>query len=165
MSIGKVIDAMIGYYAGDARRINHFLKVYGFSKAIGEMEGLDDRTQEILEITAVTHDIGIKLSEEKYGNCSGQHQQVEGPPEARKLLEGQGYDGELVDRVCFIISMHHTYKDIVGLDYQILVEADFLVNAFEDNLPETAIMSFRDKVFRTETGKMFLERIYGKVNA
>jgi len=164
MRTGKVIDGMIRYYAGDARRINHFLKVYGFSKAIGEMEGLDDRTQEILEITAITHDIGIKLSEEKYGNCSGAHQQVEGPPEARKLLEGLGFEDDIIERVCFIISRHHTYKDIQGIDYQILVEADFLVNAFEDSLPETAIASFRDKVFRTETGKRFLERLYGIID-
>ncbi len=164
MRTGKVIDAMIGYYAKDARRINHFLKVYGFSKSIGEMEGLDERTQEILEITAVTHDIGIKISEEKYGNCSGANQQAEGPPEARKLLLELGFEDELVERVCFIISRHHTYKDIHGLDYQILVEADFLVNAFEDSLSETAIRSFRDKVFRTGTGKRFLEDLYVKID-
>ncbi|ETA81223.1 HD domain-containing protein [Youngiibacter fragilis] len=163
MRSGKVIDAMIRYYAGDVRRINHFLKVYGFSKAIGEMEGLDDRTQEILEVTAATHDIGIKNSEEKYGNCSGAHQQVEGPPEARKLLEGIGFEEDIIERVCFIISRHHTYKDIQGIDYQILVEADFLVNAFEDKLQEAAIKSFRDKVFRTGTGKVFLERLYGEI--
>lgn len=50
--IGLLINAMIHYYSGDARRINHFLKVYGFAKAIGELEGLDERTQEILEIAA-----------------------------------------------------------------------------------------------------------------
>jgi hypothetical protein len=53
ISIGQVINAMIGYYAGDVRRINHFLKVYGFAKAIGELEGLDESTQEILEIAAL----------------------------------------------------------------------------------------------------------------
>ena len=62
--IGQIINAMIAYYAGDVRRINHFLKVYGFAKAIGEMEGLDEST-EIIEIAALTHDIGIKNSEKK----------------------------------------------------------------------------------------------------
>ena len=77
---------MVAYNACDARRIHHFIKVYGFAKMIGETEGLDADTQEILEIAALTHDIGIRNSERKYGNCSGAHQQEEGPPEARALL-------------------------------------------------------------------------------
>ena len=43
--IGQVLDAMMCYYAGDPRRINHFLKVYGFAKAIGEKEGLPAQVQ------------------------------------------------------------------------------------------------------------------------
>ncbi|WP_227020691.1 hypothetical protein [Sinanaerobacter chloroacetimidivorans] len=52
---GQVINEMIHYYAGDPLQINHFLKVYGFAKAIGEMEGLDAETQEILEKHAGIH--------------------------------------------------------------------------------------------------------------
>ena len=100
--IGKIINAMIAYYAGDVRRINHFLKVYGFAKAIGEMEGLEESTQEILEITALTHDIGIKNSEKKYNNSAGNYQQIEGPPEAKKLLEGLGIESGVIDRVCWL---------------------------------------------------------------
>ena len=29
---------MIKYYAGDIKRINHFIKVHGYAKAIGEAE-------------------------------------------------------------------------------------------------------------------------------
>ena len=57
--IGTVIKAAIDYFDGDVRRINHFLKVYGYSKTLGELEGLDERTLEILETTSVLHDIGI----------------------------------------------------------------------------------------------------------
>jgi hypothetical protein len=35
MRIGDVANAMIAYNAGDARRVNHLLKVYGFAKVIG----------------------------------------------------------------------------------------------------------------------------------
>jgi hypothetical protein len=159
-NIGQVIHAMIEYYAGDAPRINHFLKVYGFAKSIGEMEELDAPTQEILEAAAVTHDIGIKNSELKYGSPDGIHQQIEGPPEAEKLLRSLGFDPQLVERVCFLIAHHHDYDQISGLDYQILVEADFLVNAFEGALSGTSIRSFGDKIFKTETGKSFLKRLY-----
>ncbi len=158
--IGKIINAMIAYYAGDVRRINHFLKVYGFAKAIGEMEGLDESTQEILEIAALTHDIGIKNSEKKYNSSAGNYQQIEGPPEAKKLLERLDVESGIIDRVYWLIAHHHTYTDIQGIDYQILVEADFLVNFYEDNVSQDSIQSIRDKIFKTLSGKMILNAIY-----
>jgi hypothetical protein len=159
---GKLVQAMITYYTGDARRINHFLKVYSLAKAIGEMEGLDEYTQEILEAAALTHDIGIRNSELKYQSSSGSHQQIEGPPEAQKLLAELGYGRPVIDRVCWLIAHHHTYNDIQGNDYQILVEADFLVNAFEDNLSADSIRSIRNKIFKTKIGTAFLDDIYLK---
>jgi len=159
-TIGELIQEMIAYYAGDMRRINHFLKVYGFAKAIGELEGLDARTQGILEIAALTHDIGIKVSEIKYGDASGQHQQEEGPPEAETMLTGLGVDRTVIDRVCRLIARHHTYTDIRDVDHQILVEADFLVNIDEGDVPAESIRSIHDKIFRTESGKRLLRALY-----
>jgi len=160
MLTGEVARAMTDYNAGDARRVNHLLKVYGFAKTIGECEGVDASTQEILEIAALTHDIGIRNSERKYGSCSGEHQQIEGPPEAEQMLAALGAGRALIDRVCWLIAHHHTYTDIQGLDYQILVEADFLVNAFEDEMPRQAIKNVREKLFRTQTGIRLLNTLY-----
>lgn len=160
MKTGDVITAMTAYNAGDARRVNHLIKVFGFAKTIGEREGLDVQTQEILEIAALTHDIGIRISERKYGNCSGVHQQEEGPPEARALLTSLGAEEEIIDRVCWLIAHHHTYNDIQGMDYQILVEADFLVNAYEDEMDEDAIRTVRDKLFRTRSGVELMNFLY-----
>lgn len=157
---GHVINAMINYYAGDIRRIKHFLKVYGFAKTIGEMEDLDERTLQILEIAAVTHDIGIKNSEFKFNSSAGCYQQTEGPPEAKKLLETLWFDQDLIDRVCWLIAHHHTYDDIIDLDCQILVEADFLVNADEDGLSAEAIQNVENMIFRTKTGKKLLNEMY-----
>lgn len=53
----------------------------------------------------------------------------------------------------YLVGHHHTYKDIDGLDYQILVEADFLVNYFEDGLDKEHIKKSAEKIFKTETGK------------
>ena len=160
MLTGDVLREMIAYNAGDARRINHLMKVFCFAKAIGEAEGLDGATQEILEIAALTHDIGIRNSERKYGNCTGAHQQEEGPPEARALLIRLGATDALVERVCWLIAHHHTYTNIKGLDYQILVEADFLVNAYEDEMDEDAIRTVQEKLFCTQTGKELLKKLY-----
>lgn len=80
----RVKEKMIEYYAGDARRIHHFLKVHSFAKLIGEMEGVTGEELEILEVAALVHDIGIKNSEKKYGYNTGKTQEKEGPPEAEK---------------------------------------------------------------------------------
>lgn len=159
-STGQVINAMIDYYAGDPRRVNHFLKVYGFAKAIGEAEKLSESEQYILELAALTHDIGIKNSELKYGNAGGGHQQVEGPPEAEKLLQEVGVDESVTERVCWLIAHHHTYSDIQGTDYQILIEADFIVNAFEDDFDIRAVRGFRDQYFKTPAGLRILNELY-----
>jgi HD superfamily phosphodiesterase len=158
----RVMNAMITYYAGDVRRVNHFIKVYGFAKAIGEMEGLPEREQSILEIAALTHDIGIKNSEAKYNSAAGHYQELEGPPEAREMLESLGLDTLLIDRVCWLIGHHHTYGDLKERDHLILIEADFLVNACEDGMAESSIISVRDKIFRTATGKRYLDTLYFK---
>lgn len=160
-STEKIIDAMITYYSGDAKRISHFLKVYGFAKTIGAGEGIDAETQQILEIAALTHDIGIKNSEVKFGSSAGSYQQTEGPPEARKLLEALGVREEITERVCWLIAHHHTYTNICGIDYQILVEADFLVNAYEDDMSPEAIESIKSKIFRTNSGIKYLNSIFG----
>jgi HD superfamily phosphodiesterase len=154
------MEAMVRYFEGDVKRINHLLKVYGFAKTIGELEGLDEKTQEILEMASITHDIGIKISEKKHHSASGYYQQMEGPNEAKILLEGLEIEKETIERVCWLIAHHHTYHNIEQMDHQILVEADFLVNAWEDSMDKTAIISVRTKVFRTEAGKSMLDSIY-----
>lgn len=157
---GKVIDAMITYYAGDILRINHFLKVYALAKSIGECEGLPQDVQLTLEIAAITHDIGIKASEEKYGSAAGPYQEQEGPPLARELLTVLGVDDAMIERVCYLIGRHHTYTDVDGLDYQILIEADFLVNLHEGKCGLSAIHTVRENTFRTAAGIRFLERMF-----
>mgnify|MGYP003168269951 CR=1 FL=1 len=155
-----IINEMISYYANDPRRVNHFLKVYSFSKSIGELEKLDEEMQYILEIAAIMHDIGIKISEEKYNSSAGNYQEIEGPPVAREMLEMLGFDEKIIERVCFLIGHHHTYSKIDNIDYQILIEADFLVNIYEDEIKYDSIVSIKDKYFKTKAGINFLEKLY-----
>ena len=78
--INKLHMAMIELYHGDAKRIQHFCKVHSYAKLIAEMEKVDAKILFILETAALTHDIGIHLCEEKYGNCNGKLQEKEGRP-------------------------------------------------------------------------------------
>lgn len=162
MEISSLIKAMILYNGTDAPRIQHFLKVYAFAKTIGEDETLDQKTREILEVASVVHDIGIKISEAKYGKSTGKTQEKEGPAEAEKLLKDLGYESSLIERVCYLVGHHHTYHQIEGMDYQILVEADFLVNIYEDQMTQSAIEKIRTSIFRTKTGTELLESMYLK---
>ncbi len=158
--IYRVITAMVDYYGNDVRRINHFMKVYAFAKAIGEGEQLDEYNQELLEVAAVVHDIGIKLSEYKYNSSAGKYQELEGPAEAEKLLKPLGFDRKFIDEIKFLVGHHHTYKDINTLPYQILVEADFIVNLYEDGESPNAAKNVYEKIFRTATGKKVFETMY-----
>lgn len=160
--IDRLTLAMIAFDKGDAMRIQHFLKVHRFAQLIACLEHVDDHTQLVTEMAAVVHDIGIHAAEAKYGNSNGKYQEELGPAPARELLTGQGFDAKDIERVCYIVGHHHTYTNIDGIDYQILVEADFLVNFFEDNISRTGIEHALSHVFKTETGKhlcreMFLE--------
>ena len=55
---------------------------------------------------------------------------------------------------------HHTYTNIDGMDYQILVEADFLVNLYEDSVPKAAAQNALDKIFKTQTGKTICKEMF-----
>lgn len=156
----KLIEKMMEYYAGDPKRVQHFLKVYEFAKLIGESESLDTETMHILRTAAIVHDIGIKISEEKYGSSNGKYQEKEGPAVAEPMLLALGYDEAVIDRVLFLIAHHHTYNEIEGLDYQILVEADFLVNLFEDGSSREAAQKVQKNIFQTNTGTKYLSDLF-----
>ncbi len=161
MDLDRVLEKMIAYDAGDARRIQHFLKVHAYAALIGRGEHLLPAVQERLEVAAILHDIGIHAAEEKYGSAAGKYQEIEGPAPARALLESLDCEEALIERVCYLIAHHHTYGEVDGPDYQILIEADFLVNAYEDALSPQAIAAFREKCFQTESGKRLLDTMYG----
>lgn len=152
---------MIVYYAGDAKRIQHFVKVHSFARLIGKMEGMEKDTLEILEAAAYVHDIGIKPAEAQYGKCNGKLQEELGQKPAGELLKKCGFSGSLTERVVYLVGHHHTYDNIDGMDYQILVEADFLVNLFEDNSPEETVRKVYENIFQTKSGREICRIMFG----
>jgi CRISPR/Cas system-associated endonuclease Cas3-HD len=151
---------MVGYFGCDVRRINHALKVYEFASTICRCENLSEHDIEVTEIAAVLHDIGIPVSEKKYGSCIGKYQELEGPPIAHAILEKLGTEPDTIARVCYLIGNHHTYTKIDGIDFQILVEADFLVNIYEDKMDEKMVKSIKEKYFKTNTGLQLLDSMF-----
>lgn len=150
--INALYRKMLEYYAGNPWRGQHFVKVHSFAKLIAEEEQLDQKLQYILEAAALVHDIGIKPAEEKYGSPAGPLQEKEGPPVAEAMMKELGFEQDVIARVSYLVGHHHTYTNIDGLDYQILVEADFLVNYYEDHMEKETIEKSVEKIFRTKTG-------------
>lgn len=159
--IATLLDKTIAYDSPDAKRIAHLVKVHGYARAIGLLEGLDDTTLLTLEAAAVVHDVGIKVCKQKYeGKSSGDLQELEGPPIARAILAELPFSPSIIDRVAYLVGHHHTYADIQGLDYQILIESDFLVNLQEKQTPKETYAKVYRTLFRTETGKRFFRNMF-----
>lgn len=156
----NLIKKMTEYFKGDTRRIQHFLKVYSFAETIALLEQLDAYSLHILKTAAIVHDIGIKISEEKYGDSSGKHQELEGIAPAHKMLTELNFDTKTIERVCWLISHHHTYENIIHLDHRILIESDFLVNMCEDSMDKIRILSIYNKIFRTHSGRLLCRNLF-----
>ena len=158
--INALLLKMTELYAGDPACIQHFFKVHAFSRLIGMNEGLDAEALFTLEAAAAVHDIGIKYCRETYGSCNGKLQEKEGPAIAEKMLKELGFKDSVIQRVCYLVAHHHTYDNIDGTDYRILVEADFLVNLHEGSAAKEKAESVLKTIFKTQTGTKLLKDMF-----
>lgn len=106
------------------------------------------------------HDIACPLCREKYGDTDGKHQELESPALVEAFFTELPAARPDVGRISWLAAHHHTYTDIGGIDHQILLEADYLVNADEQGHSRSAIENFRRRVFRTASGTHLLDSIY-----
>lgn len=159
--LNRLCEAMIQYFASDPGRIQHFIKVHSFAKLIAQNENLTEEQLLVLEAVAYVHDIGIKLAEQKHGNYNGKLQEQYGPPEAECVLRNCGFSDEQINRISYLVGHHHTYTDIDGMDYQILVEADFLVNFYESNYIKETIQHTYHKIFKTGSSRRICCMMFG----
>ena len=100
---------------------------------------------------------------EKYGTDAGPLQEKESEALLRPFLKEFRLPKETEERIIFLVSHHHTYAFVDGMDWQILLEADFLVNADESRHSRSSIDKMTAQVFRTNTGKHLLSSIYQNV--
>jgi hypothetical protein len=124
------------------------------------MEKCAPNTQTVIDIAAILHDIGIHEAERKHNSSAGHWQEIEGPPVAKELLKGVSIDEADKERILFLIGRHHHYGGVEGADFQILVEADFLVNIFEDGTGRDGIENVKKNIFKTKSGIDLLEKLY-----
>ena len=161
MSIAEILEKMIRNANGNLHDIRHFMSVWGYAKTIGELEGLDPETQFILEVAAITHDIACPLLRERDGNTNHRRQEIEGEPLVRKFLADTGLTDVQIDRVGYLVGHHHTLEGVEGLDYQILIEADYMVNASEKGYSQKNVRNFMDCYMKTDAGKRMAGAVFG----
>ena len=156
MTIAQIMEKMIAFSEGNIHDITHLSCVWTYAKTIGELEGLDADTQFILEVAAITHDIACPLCRKKYGNTNGKYQEQEGAPLVREFLADTGMTAEQIDRVAYLVGHHHSPAQIDGIDYQILIEADYIANAAESGYTKSSIENALSKIIKTKSATQLI---------
>ena len=125
----EIIKLLINYFGNDNNRIEHALRVLYHSENI--MQKYDSCDQDIVIACALLHDIGIKLSEKKFGYNNGKTQEEFGPDVAEELLSSINFPGKKIKKVKEIIGNHHSKSRYDYAELVILKEADKIVNSGE----------------------------------
>lgn len=160
METAQIMEKMIAISEGNIHDIDHFIRVWTYAKTIGELEGLDRHTQKIVEIAAIIHDIACPLCREKYGNTNGKYQEKEGMILAKQFLTEFDLSKEDQERIVYLVGHHHTFDQIDGIDYQILIEADYIANASENGYSQRNIDNFMQRIMKTESSKRIIKSIF-----
>jgi putative nucleotidyltransferase with HDIG domain len=125
----KLTRALLDYFAGDDRRVEHALCVlHHAERLMGEHSGCDP---DIVIASALLHDVGIKVSEEKHGYNNGKTQEEYGPPVAAGILQSIGFPPAKIEVVKNIIGNHHSPSRYSYPELALLKEADRIVNRNE----------------------------------
>lgn len=160
METAQIMEKMISISDGNIHDIDHFIRVWTYAKTIGELEGLDSHTQKVLETAAIIHDIGCPICRKKYGNTNGKYQEKEGAILAEQFLTDFDFSKEDKERIVYLVAHHHTFDSIDGIDYQILMEADYIANASENGYSKTNIQNFMKRIMKTESAIRLTAEIF-----
>ncbi|MBW1971718.1 MAG: phosphohydrolase [Deltaproteobacteria bacterium] len=154
----RVAIEMKRYFGKDFKRIGHATRVARYAEEISKNEGGNIA---VILIAAYLHDIGIKEAEKKYKEDYEKYHEEEGAHVAYDILTRLGADKELIEEVIDIISHHHHPKDNENINFEIVYDADLVVN-LEEKLKESKIdeknlKEIINNSFFTETG-LFLAK-------
>ena len=126
----KISRVLIVFFEKDNRRIEHAMRVLFHAENI--MKEYEHYDEDIVIASALLHDVGIKISEEKLGVNTGKTQEEYGPDAARKLLESINFSKEKTEIVENIIGNHHSVSRYDYVELEILKKADQIVNTIEN---------------------------------
>ena len=157
----KAIEKMKAYF-DNQRFIEHTLKVLGRAEQICEGENIEAPfIREVATLGSIFHDIGIPEALKKHNSMDAPYQEREGPAVARKLMNDAGVRPDILERVCYIVGHHHTADKVDGADFQVIWEADFIVNIDEKNIVLEAddVESAVAENLKTKTGRTLIREV------
>ncbi len=149
--LNKVLAKMKAVFADHPQYITHTQAVLAAAVAIMDREKISQE-RELISLAALLHDIGLPAAQKKYGSTAGPWQEKEGARIAREILTDLGYPGD-IPRICYIVGHHHTAEKIDGLDFQIIWEADLLVNLAGQKFSSQELEQLIAKNFKTRSGQ------------
>ncbi len=155
----KLIKELEDYFGNDFKRIKHAKNVMHFAE---ELLRLHQADWHIVIPASILHDVGIKVSEEKYGLSDSVHQEKEGPIIASKILLKLGLKKEDVQEICEIIAHHHSPSKINTHNFKVLYDADLLVNLKDeaDTKDKIKLKEIIEKGVLTDAAKALATKIY-----
>ncbi len=156
MTSAQILEKMIVYSKGCQRDIEHLMRVWGFARTIGCLEDLDDTTLLTVETAAILHDIACPFLRAELGCSPFDRQEQLGSMLAKEFLADTDLPASVQERVVYLVGHHHSPELIDGIDFRILIEADYLVNCVSHGLDEKAALAFESRYFATGTGKKLL---------
>ena len=155
----KLLNELESYFGKDTKRINHAKKVMSYAEEILKTEKGD---WHVVIPASILHDVGIKVSEEKYGSAAGHYQEKEGPAIVGEILAKLEIKKEDIEEICEIIAHHHSPGKVDTRNFKILYDADWLVN-LKDEVnagDDDKIKRMIDKIFLTKTGRELAKKVY-----
>ena len=72
----EMTSKMIEFYGGAVNDVTHFLKVHSYARTIAVLEKVDAKTLDIIELSAIVHDIACPICRKKYGHAAGHLQEL-----------------------------------------------------------------------------------------
>jgi HD superfamily phosphodiesterase len=158
----RAIEKMKKLFSQETRYVDHSLKVLSCAERIYDMEGANQAfVKDVITLGSIFHDTGIPAALKKHGSPEFAFQEKEGEVTARSALAELQVRPDIRERVCYIIAHHHSFDCIDGLDFQILWEADMVVNLEEGNcaLNGEPKNTFIERNFKTNAGKKLAAEI------
>ena len=145
------------YERGHCRRTQHILKVYALAKLLGEQERISTEEQQILQAAAILHDIAIKYCKDNYDGDAGQEKQKkEAPHLVNSFLQEANYLPSYIPRILELVVKHHDYDAPKDRSLQILMEADLIINCYENCQSSGKIRCIKN-FFQTSSGKKLFD--------
>ncbi|MFZ2634233.1 MAG: HD domain-containing protein [Desulfosalsimonadaceae bacterium] len=155
----RIAIEMKKYFNKDFKRIGHASRVARHAEKIGMAEG---GNMAVILASAYLHDIGIHEAERKYQSTASVHQEQEGPPIARSIMENLGASPPLIDEVCDIISHHHHPRKEETLNFKVLYDSDLIANVEEKQKERPSSREQLERIvsrcFLTESGRKAAEK-------